>query len=392
MPADRVRSVRRDRAAPRDRAPGASANKPGGGPGKAMKRSAPRAPVTLLDVARHVGVSRATVSLVLRDSPLVADATRTRVLAGFAALGYVYNRRAASLRSKRTHTVAVVVNDITNPYFATMIRSLEATLNRHGFIAFLSNSDESVERQMWFLEVAREHDVEGIVACPAEGTTASGFRRVLAWGIPCVFASRRVAGLDVDYVGPDNRRGMELATAHLIALGHRRIALIGGNLLSSTGADRQAGYLAALQAAKIRRDDGLIVPARLTREDGRRIITALLQAKRPPTAAVCGNDIVAFGVMLGLRAAGKAPGRDFAVMGFDDIPEASLWVPPLSTIQVRQDAIGEAAAELLLERLADPARPVARVVTEPSLVIRRSCGSFTTRSAGRVAALRPAAA
>jgi LacI family transcriptional regulator len=344
-----------------------------------MTRVAARGPVTLVDVARHVGVSRATVSLVLRDSPLVAPATRARVRAGLAALGYVYNRRAASLRSRRTHTVGVVVNDITNPYFATMIRSLEATLNRRGYIAFLSNSDESVERQAWFLEVAREHDIEGMVVCPAEGTTASAFRPVLDWGIPCVFASRHVPGLDVDCVGPDNRRGMELATGHLIALGHRRIALIGGNLLSSTGADRQAGYLAALEAAKIRR------------EDGRRIVTDLLRAKRPPTAAVCGNDIVAFGAMLGLRAAGKEPGRDFAVMGCDDIPEASLWVPPLSTIRIRQDAIGEAAAELLLERLAEPTRPVARVVVEPSLVIRRSCGSPAARGAGRVSPRRLAA-
>jgi LacI family transcriptional regulator len=356
-----------------------------------MTRVAARGPVTLLDVARHVGVSRATVSLVLRDSPLVAPATRTRVRAGLAALGYVYNRRAASLRSRRTHTVGVVVNDITNPYFATMIRSLEATLNRRGYIAFLSNSDESVERQTWFLEVAREHDIEGMVVCPAEGTSASAFRPVLDWGIPCVFASRHVPGLDVDCVGPDNRRGMELATGHLIALGHRRIALIGGNLLSSTGADRQAGYLAALEKAKIRRDDALIVPSRLTREDGRRIVTDLLRAKRPPTAAVCGNDIVAFGAMLGLRAAGKEPGRDFAVMGCDDIPEASLWVPPLSTIRIRQDAIGEAAAELLLERLAEPTRPVARVVVEPSLVIRRSCGSPAARGAGRVSPRRLAA-
>ena len=113
--------------------------------------------------------ARATVSLVLRDSPLVADATRERVQAGFAELGYVYNRRAASLRSRQTHTVGIVVNDITNPYFATLIRSVEATLNRRGFIAFLSNSDESVERQTWFLDVAREHDIDGIVVCPAEG-------------------------------------------------------------------------------------------------------------------------------------------------------------------------------------------------------------------------------
>ena len=341
-----------------------------------MPRPNPNPAVTLLDVANHLGISRATVSLVLRNSPRVADATRERVLEAFETLGYVYNRHAASMRSNRTQTVGVVVNDITNPYFATLIRSIEASLGRHGFITFLSNSDESVERQTWFLETVRQHNIDGIIVCPAESTTAADVRRLLGWGIPCVFASRYVPSVEVDYAGIDNRRGMALATSHLIGLGHRRIAMIGGHTRASTGHDRVEGYLMALEQARIKREDRLIVPARLTRDEGKRIVMDLLRQKNPPTAAVCGNDVIAFGVMLGLRSLGLEPGRDFGVMGFDDVPEASLWEPPLSTIQVPQDRIGEAAAELLIQRMDDRQRPVSQIVLEPSLVVRKTCGAF----------------
>lgn len=332
--------------------------------------------VTLLDVAKHLGLSRATVSLVLRNSPRVADATRERVLKAFETLGYCYNRQAASMRGSRTHTVGVVVNDITNPYFATLIKSIEATLGRHGYITFLSNSDESVERQKWFFETVRQHNIDGIIVCPAETTSAADMRRLLSWNIPCVFASRYVPSVDVDYAGIDNRGGMALATKHLIGLGHKRIAMIGGHTRSSTGHDRLEGYLAALAQARIKLDNNLVVPARLTRDEGKRIIADLLRQKNPPTAAVCGNDVIAFGVMLGLRAMGLEPGKDFAVMGFDDVAEASLWEPPLSTIQVQQDRIGEAAAELLVQRMNDRERPISRLMAEPSLVIRKTCGAF----------------
>lgn len=332
--------------------------------------------VTLLDIAKELGLSRATVSLVLRDSPRVADATRDRVLEAFKQMGYVYNRHAAGMRSNKTQTVGVVVNDVTNPYFAMLVRSIEATLSKHGFITFLGNSDESVERQSRFLETVRQHNIDGIIVCPAEATSATEMRQLIAWGIPCVFASRYVIGLDADYVGVDNRRGMTLATSHLVSLGHKRIAMIGGHDRSSTGRDRVEGYHLALEAAKLKRDDRLVVPSRLTRDEGKRIITDLLKLKNPPTAAVCGNDIVAFGVMLGLRAQGLEPGKDFAVVGFDDVPEASLWEPPLTTVQVQQDKIGQAAAELLLSRMAEPSRVPTRIVSEPSLVIRKTCGAF----------------
>jgi LacI family transcriptional regulator len=341
-----------------------------------MPRVKSGSPVTLLDIAKELGLSRATVSLVLRDSPRVGDATRDRVLEAFKQFGYVYNRHAAGMRSNKTQTVGVVVNDVTNPYFSMLVRSIEATLSKHGFITFLGNSDESVERQSRFLETVRQHNIDGIIVCPAEGTSATEMRQLIAWGIPCVFASRYVIGLNADYVGVDNRRGMNLATSHLVSLGHKRIAMIGGYDLSSTGRDRVEGYHLSLEAAKLKRDDRLVVPSRLSRDEGKRIITDLLKLKNPPTAAVCGNDIVAFGVMLGLSAHGLEAGKDFAVVGFDDVLEASLWEPSLTTVQVQQDNIGQAAAELLLSRMAQPSRVPTRIVSEPSLVIRKTCGSF----------------
>jgi LacI family transcriptional regulator len=331
--------------------------------------------VTLLDVARHLGVSRATVSLVLRNSPSVAEKTRKRVLQGIDELGYVYNRSAASMRSKQSKTIGVVINDITNPYFSTLIRSIERTLNRHGFITFISNSDESVERQSWFFKTIRQHNIDGIIICPAEDSKPSDFQAIIDWKIPCVFASRYIPNLEADYVGTDNHLGAKTATEHLIHLGHKRIAMIGGLTRSSTGRDRLNGYLDALSCAGVKRDEKLIFPAPLTRDEGKRIISNLLKLKNPPTAAVCGNDVIAFGVMLGLQAKNIQVGKDFSLIGFDDVPEAALWEPALSTVQIQQDAIGEAAADLLIKRLSDKNKPVSRVIVNPTLLLRKTCGT-----------------
>ena len=335
----------------------------------------PASPVTLLDIANDLGLSRATVSLVLRNSPRIPQATRERVIEAFKRKGYVYNRHAAGMRGNRMQTVGVVVNDLGNPYFTMLVSAIEATLSTQGYITLLGNTDESLERQTRFLQTVRQHNIDGLIVCPTESTDAGQMRELLGWGIPCVFASRYITGLDADYVGVDNLRGMALATAHLISLGHRRIAMIGGIVGASTGRDRIEGFRKALRAAKIKPDDRLIVPSPLTRDEGKRIIAELLQLESPPTAAVCGNDTVAFGVMLGLRAHGLEPGKDFAVVGFDDVPEAALWEPPLTTVQVRQDDIGRGAAELLLKRMDSPSRTPTRIVSEPSLLIRKSSGA-----------------
>jgi LacI family transcriptional regulator len=335
----------------------------------------PHARHTLRDLAEHAGVSPATVSLVLRKSPLVADGTRKRVLESVRALGYVYNRGAASLRTQRTHTVGVAINELVNPYFSELTAGIERALTQIGRTVFLSNSDEDPARQEQFIGTMREYNADGLIICPAKGSDPASLRRLGELGVACVLISRNLPGSGLDYAGNDHRRGMFLATEHLVSLGHRRIAFVGATDQTSTGIERREGYEQALAAYGIALDPSLVVPGPPTRDAGAEAIKSLLARRRPPSAAVAFNDVIAFGIMLGLRQRGLEPGRDFAVVGFDDLAEAALWTPALSTIAANPRAMGEAAAELLLARIANRAAPRREVVLQPRLVVRESSGS-----------------
>ncbi len=334
-----------------------------------------RSRLTLRDLAKHADVSPATVSLVLRKSPLVAETTRERVLESVRTLGYVYNRGAASLRTQRTHTVGIAINELINPYFAQLTAAIERALNRIGYSVFLSNSAEDPVHQDHFIETMREHNADGVIVCPAERTTAVSLQQLNAFQMPCVLISRHVPGAAVDFAGNDHRRGSFLAAEHLISLGHTRIAMIGGNEYSSTGIERHEGFAAALAAHGVTFDPGLLVTCAPTREGGAEAILRLLDRADPPTAAVCYNDVIAFGVMLGLRKLGLEPGQDFAVTGCDDIAEAALWSPGLTSVAIDTVAMGDAAVQLLLARIAETDAPPRSVVLEPKLVVRASSGT-----------------
>jgi LacI family transcriptional regulator len=338
------------------------------------KRPSRRSRLTLRDLAKHAEVSPATVSLVLRKSPLVAETTRERVLESMRTLGYVYNRGAASLRTQRTHTVGVAINELANPYFAELMAAIERAFNRIGYSVFISNSAEDPAHQDKFIDTMREYNVDGLIICPAEGTTAKMLQRLVQFDIPCVLISRYVHGARLDFAGNDHRLGTFLATEHLISLGHRRIAMIGGNDRISTGWERRKGYADALAAHRITIEPELVISAAATRENGAEAIKALLAMRNPPTAAACYNDVVAFGVMLGLRQLGCEPGRDFAVAGCDDVSEAALWSPALTSVAIDSAAMGEAAAQLLLERISNHNAPRREIVLKPKLVVRASSG------------------
>lgn len=337
-----------------------------------MRRQAPRQRVTVEDLARHAGVSRATVSLVLRKSPLVAAETRECVLRAVESLGYVYNRGAANLRTQRSHTIGVAINELTNPYFAELTAAIQRAFFDRGRTVFIANSEENPARQDQFIATMREYNVDGLAICPSEGTKRETLRRLKEQGIPCVLISRNVAGAGLDYAGHANREGMRLAAGHLIGLGHRRIAMLGGTDLVSTGVERRAGYRDALTAHGISVDEALIIAGPLTRDFGATTVKLLLASRNPPTAAVCFNDVVAFGVMLGLRQIGQEAGRDFAVIGYDDLAEAALWTPALSTVAVDSAGIGDAAVQLLLHRIEHRDAKPRRIIMQPRLILRAS--------------------
>src|SRR5262245_36114772 len=249
--------------------------------------------LTLKDIAKHAGVSPATVSLVIRNSPRVAEDTRSRVQSSIAALGYVYDRAAANLRNRTTHTIGLIVCEITNPFYAELTAGIDEVLDRAGFVAFIANTNDSPERQDRFINRMREHKVDGLLLSPAEGTDPAIIDDMHRVGLPVVEMLRHLGGKNADHVGVDFRLGMTLAAKHLIRLGHTCIAFVGGGRRASPARDRAAAYRQTLASYGLQ--VGPVIDCLPTREEGARAVARLLEGDRP-TAVLCYNDICAFGV------------------------------------------------------------------------------------------------
>ncbi len=332
---------------------------------------------TLKDIAKHAGVSPATVSLVLRKSPLVAPGTRERVKSSIDLLGYVYDRAAANMRTRFTQTIGLIVCEITNPFYAELTAGIDDVLDREGWVAFLANTAESPARQDRFIARMREHRVDGLLLAPAEGTGAALVDDLRSAGLPAVQMLRRLGKRNSDHVSADFRLGMTLAAEHLIRLGHKRIAFIGAGRHASPLRDRTTAYRETLKRCGL--SIGPIVHCLPTREEGARAIGELIKGEpSDPTAILCYNDLCAFGALLGLADRGLVAGRDCAVIGFDNIAEAALYRPALTTVAIDARRIGEEAANLLLRRIKAPGGAPESIVLPPKLIVRSSCGGTPT--------------
>lgn len=329
---------------------------------------------TLADVAEHAGVSRATVSLVARNSPLVADKTRERVEASMAALGYVYNRGAANLRSARSNLVGLVLPELANPLYAEIVSGVESALDASGQHVLVVHSGESLARQDELLQRMLEMRVDGLIISAATGTAPDVLRAYHRSGTPVVQVLRRFDPEQLDYAGTDNHAGMQRATEHLLSLGHRRIAFVGSAVATSTSQVRHDGYLQALRTAQLTPDPALTTACKPDLDDAARATQGLLDLPEPPTALVCFSDVIAFGATLGLYQRGLEPGRDVSVIGFDDIPWSQSWRPALSSMAIGPRQLGHAAAQLLQRRLAQPDAPMQAHLSEAQLMARASTG------------------
>lgn len=328
-------------------------------------------PMTIMDVASAANVSKSTVSLVLQGSPLIREETAARVREVAKELGYVYNRRAAELRRKSSNTVAVVINDLMNPFFAEVLVGIERKLVEAGYITLMAHTSESVELQDKVLRSMREHHAAGIVLCPALGTPRTLVKQVQSWGIPLLVLVRPLGASGYDYVGSDNEEGTYLSTRHLVQSGHKRIAFLGGQT-GSVLEQRLKGYRRALNEAGVALDPLLELPALPNRQGGYEAMHTLLKRKPPVRAAVCYNDIVAFGALAALGERKLQAGSDFALMGFDNVLDAAHSNPPLSTVDIRPGELGEHAAATLLARIERPELPQQKYLATPHLLLRQS--------------------
>jgi DNA-binding LacI/PurR family transcriptional regulator len=333
--------------------------------------------VTLMDVARRCGVSRATVSLVLNDSPLVAAQTRDRVREAMVELGYVYNRAAASLRTQHSDAVGVVLTNITNPYFAEFAAGLQDTLTNSGTVPLLAVSNEDRTLQRRLVKSLVERNVDGIVLVPAHGTTAVDLPDLL--GTPLVLLARRLNGMDVDYVGAQNRDGGYAAAEHLYSHGCRQIAFVGGFTDSSAREERARGVAEFLNDHGLTLDNDHSVvcePQRpQAREAAMRLLTKDPVADGPNVdGIVCFSDVVAFGVLDAIADSGRSIGSDVRVIGFDDVHDAGLNRPSLSSVAVPARETGRRAGQLVLDRAAGSTEPTVREEFPTKLEPRETCG------------------
>ena len=328
-----------------------------------------RQKVTLQHVADAANVSKATASLALNNNPRISESTRQRVLEVVESLGYVYNQRAASLRTQRSYTIGLIIKDLSNPFNAELTSGAESQLADHDYSLVLATTDDDLGKQTRMIQTMLERDVDGLILAPTASTPPAALRRLTDY-CPLVLLTPYHTGLDVDCVGMDDENGTARAVEHLIRRGHRRIAFVGGFDTDLTRQRRVRSYRNSLQRHDIALDPALCIAGPVSRRGGYDAMRALLRMPAPPTAAYCYSDVIAFGVMLGLRAAGLEAGRDLSLIGYDDVPEAALWHPSLTTVSNDPRGLGVNAAQLMLRRIAEPDLPLKRIIM-PSRLIER---------------------
>ena len=322
---------------------------------------------TMKDVARAAGVSLMTVSRVVAGEPGVAPDTAARVEGAIRALGYQRNDIARNLRRKGqdSRTIGLVVDDLANPFFSALARSVEDEAYRRGSLVLVGSTNDDPRRERDVVAAFCSRQVDGLIMVPTGGNQTF-LRSQMNRGVKVVAVDRPMLGLDVDSVTVDNRAGAEHAVRHLLAQGHRRIAYLGDRQEIWTQGERFAGYTAALAAAAHPLDSSLVRHGLRSRDEAAAAIRALMAAPDPPTALFSGNDVVTIGVV----DAGVAD--RLALVGFDDFPLSDKLDPPLTVVSQDPAALGRTAAQLLFGRIDGDDSASRSVVLLTRFVMRGS--------------------
>ena len=327
---------------------------------------------TMRAVANLAGVSTATVSHVINDTRTVSAQVTARVLEAMEQLDYHPDIVARSLRRRETMTIGLLVPSVEIPFFARVAESIEAAADAAGYSVILCSSGWSLPRELQHLRNLLARRVDGLV-CISLNMTADHLAPMLRRGTPVVLCERPMAGLEVDAVEIDNFQGAYDATAHLIALGHRRIACITGLPSSTLNENRIRGYQQALAAAALPVDPGLIRCGDYSPASGARFARDFLDAADPPSAVFAFNDLMAMGVLQVAQQRGLRVPADLAVIGFDGLPLIEHTAPPLSTVDQPVAEMGATAIAMLVDRIKGEVTGAARVRTFPAkLVVRAS--------------------
>ena len=345
---------------------------------------------TVRDVAASAGVSTATAARALGGYGRVSTEVRAKVAEVAAALGYRPNVLARSMITGTSHTLGVVIADIENPFFASVVRGITDTAHSRGFEVILVNTDEDVEKERVAIGVLLDKRVDGLLVAAAATQDVGHLQEAVRHGLPLVCLDRMVPGLDADAVVVDSQRAAHNAVSHLLRLGHRRIAIVAGADSDLTpdaqlqrapvwglpgvlpDAARLGGYLTALQAAGVAVDPDLVRTCRYGRDPAARETAALLRLPEPPTALFTTDAIITLGALESIVAAGVTIPDQLSVVGFDDAEWATLLRPPLTVVAQPVYDLGVAATRRLLERIDGDAQPPQVVVLDTTFIVRGS--------------------
>jgi DNA-binding LacI/PurR family transcriptional regulator len=332
--------------------------------------------VQLRDVARHAGVSPATVSRIFNGNPRVDPELRDRVQASAEALGYRPNRLARSMRRQRVDAIGVVVSDIENPHFGTMINVIEHEAFERGFRLLVCATDESAKKQSTYLRMLEDERVAGVVISPSDPRVPE-LTSLLDASIPVVAFDREVADPRADTVIADNVLGLMQATQLLIDAGHSDIGFVGGRATVETGIERLHGYRQAMRAAGLK---PRAVAGDFRIEGGQKAVAKLLMSPNPPSAVVVANNLMTLGALKAARDAGVTIPRDLALVGVDDPHWAEFVTPPITSLAQPVAAMAREAVDILMSRIEGDAGPPRRSMHSFGLIVRESCGTVRRSS------------
>ena len=330
---------------------------------------------TIRDVARLAGVSTATVSATLNKTAFVSPGLQQRVEHAVRMLGYAPSAVARSLKTGVTRLIGLIIADVMNPFFTELVHVIGESAQAHGYRLILCHTDEDVAKELDFLQVLRAQRVDGIILAPS-GTAADYRRAGLRHGtIPIVLLDRDVPIVDADSVVLDNEAAVREAIEHILGCGHRRIAIIAGPATLSTGAERVAGYCAALAAAGIEPTPDYIHHGTFRQDEAFEACCALMRLASRPTALFVANNQMAIGAMRAIADLGLVCPRDVSVIGMDDLRWMTAFRPRLTVVRQPVREMGLTALQLMLDRLVAKGALIEpkRVVLRSELVVRESC-------------------
>jgi LacI family transcriptional regulator len=331
----------------------------------------------MYDVAKLAGVSQPTVSRVLyrtETTAQISDETSQRVLAAVEQLGYRPNVVARSLRTQRTQTIALLVADISNGFYHHIVRAVQDVARQHDYEVLVSNSDHIYENERHFCEIVLGRGIDGVLMVPIQLTNADFEHYASQTHIPFVLLGEQITHPNIDVVFLNDEQAIYDATRWLVTeCGHTQIGYVGVGDMYPPGPRRRQGFCNAMSDSGLVCDPRLMHESDFTLEGGRKMARAIAAAGDLPTALIVVNDLMAIGLILELQEMGFSIPKDVAVVGFDDIPEAKIVRPALTTIAQDPRDIGEKLARALFERLENPDIVGRRVFESfPKLIVRQS--------------------